>query len=216
MAVHVTEYLELHMARRDDQLLEEDCAIAERGERLALYAGQRLCEVFGPFHRPLTHAAAACRRLQQNGIAYARRLALQRAQIARRPHVARHGWRADGFRRALGRRLRSHRADGGGWWADEDNTGFGAGVSKLGVLGEEAVAGVDRLGAAGLGGGDDRGDVEVALTRRGRANAIGGVGQAHMRRVAVGVGIDGDGAYAKLLAGEDETHGDLATIGDQD
>ena len=40
-------------------------------------------------------------------------------------------------------------------------------LGEVGVLGEEAVAGVDRLGVGDLGGADDRRDVEVA--RRARA-----------------------------------------------
>ena len=36
-----------------------------------------------------------------------------------------------------------------------------------------------------------------------------------VRRVAVGVGIDGDRADSKALAGARDAHGDFAAIGDQ-
>jgi hypothetical protein len=44
---------------------------------------------------------------------------------------------------------------------------------------------------------------------------VGLVGVADVEGVAVGVGVDGDGADAELLAGAQDTEGDLAAIGDQ-
>ncbi len=56
-------------------------------------------------------------------------------------------------------------ACGGG--ADEDDARVGARLREVAILGQEAVAGVDGLGAALARGGDDRGDVEVALAASG-------------------------------------------------
>ncbi len=60
---------------------------------------------------------------------------------------------------------------------------------KVGVLREEAVAGVDRLGAAESGGLDDGGSVEVA----GRQQD-GFIGLGHEGRVRVGLDVDRDRA----------------------
>ena len=66
-----------------------------------------------------------------------------------------------------------------------------------GVLRQEAVAGMDRLGAGLLGGGDDLVDVEIGLGGRRRADRNGLVRHIHMQRVAVGLGIDRDGLDAE-------------------
>ena len=47
----------------------------------------------------------------------------------------------------LGRGFRAHRADRGRRRADEDDAGRRAGFGEFGILREEAVAGMDRLGA---------------------------------------------------------------------
>ena len=48
---------------------------------------------------------------------------------------------------------------------DEHDAGGGAGARELGVLGEEAVAGVNGVGAVPAGDVDDAGDVEVGGDR---------------------------------------------------
>ena len=87
---------------------------------------------------------------------------------------------------------------------------------ELGVLGEEAVAGMDRLGARPARRLDDLRDREVALGRHGRAEQEGLVGLAHVGRVAVGLGVDGDRADPHLLQRAQDADRDLAAIGDQD
>ena len=88
--------------------------------------------------------------------------------------------------------------------------------ANFGVLGEKAVARVDRVGAGDLGGGDDRRDVEVALRRAARADAHRLVGEAHVERARVGLGVHGDGADAELAARADDAQRDLAAVRDED
>ena len=99
---------------------------------------------------------------------------------------------------------------------DEGDLAALADLGELGVLGQEAVARVDGVGAGDLGRGDDARDVQVALARRRRPDADLLVGEAHVQRLAVGLGVDGDGADAELLAGADDPQRDLAAVGDQD
>ena len=47
----------------------------------------------------------------------------------------------------------------------EGDAGRGTGLGELGVLGQEAVAGVDGVGAGPLGGADDLGHVQVGAHR---------------------------------------------------
>ena len=42
------------------------------------------------------------------------------------------------------------------------------------------------------------------------------VGEADVGRVAIGLGVDGDGAHAQFLAGADDPQRDLTSVGDQD
>ena len=84
------------------------------------------------------------------------------------------------------------------------------------VLRQEAVAGMDRVGAGDLAGGEQARNVEIALRRRRRADADALVGEAHVHGVGVGGRMHGDGRDAELLAGALDAQRDLAAVGDQD
>ena len=84
------------------------------------------------------------------------------------------------------------------------------------VLGQEAVARMDRVGAGDLAGGDQRRDVEIAVAGRRRADADALVGEPHMHRVGIGGRMHRDGRDAELLAGAQDAQRDLAAVGDQD
>ena len=99
--------------------------------------------------------------------------------------------------------------------SDERDVRRGADLGELRVLGEEAVARMDRVGAGDLGRGDEARNVEIRLARRRGADADVVVGEAHVQRLAVGLGIDGDRLNAELAAGADDAQRDLAAIGDQ-
>ena len=118
--------------------------------------------------------------------------------------------------RLLGGDLVAHHADMVGRGPDEGQAVCFDDVGELGVLRQEAVAGMDRLGAGDLAGGDDLGDVQIAVARGRRADADAFIGQAHMHGVGVGGGMDRDGGDAHLLAGAEDAKGDFAAIGDED
>ncbi len=89
-------------------------------------------------------------------------------------------------------------------------------LGERGVLAEEAVARVHRLGAGRARGGEDLVDVEVALRRWRRPEAHRLVRHRHVRRVAVGVGVDGDAAHTHAAQCAQDAAGDDAAVGDQD
>ena len=103
---------------------------------------------------------------------------------------------------------------GGG--ADPGEPGVDDGLGEVGVLGQEAVAGVDRVGAGLLGGVEDLVDDQVGVAGRRAAEGERLVGDAHVQRVAVGLGVDGDAGQAGVLAGACHAHRDLTAVGDQD
>jgi hypothetical protein len=113
-------------------------------------------------------------------------------------------------------RLRAHRLDRLGRGADEDHSGLLAGPREGGVLGQEAVAGMDRLRAGLIGDLQDLLHPQVALGCRAGAEQVGLVGAAGVRRVAIGLGIHGHGGDAELLQGPHDADRDLAPVGDKD
>src|SRR6185312_7036184 len=82
-------------------------------------------------------------------------------------------------------------------------------------LREEAVAGMHRLGPGRLAGLYDLFRYQVALGSGRRADMHRFVRHLDMQRLAIGVGIDGDGGDAHPARRLDDAAGDLAAIGDQ-
>ena len=87
-----------------------------------------------------------------------------------------------------------------------------ADFGEVGVLAEQAVAGMDRVDVGDFGSADDGGNVEVAFVQARRADADGFVGKAHVQRVAVGLAVDGDRLDAEFLAGADDAQGNFPAI----
>ena len=75
---------------------------------------------------------------------------------------------------------------------------------------------MDRLGTGLLGDLDDLVDHEVALGGRARAEQVRLVGAPDVRRVAIGLGVDGHAGDAELLERSHHADGDLAAVCDQD
>ena len=100
--------------------------------------------------------------------------------------------------------------------ADEGDAGRVARLGEERVLGEEAVAGVDRVGAGLDGLRHDRLVVEVGADRVALlADLVGLVGLEPVLALAVLVGEDGDRAGAELGRGPEGSDGDLASVGDE-
>ncbi len=89
------------------------------------------------------------------------------------------------------------------------------GLGEVGVLGEEAVAGVHRVGAGPGGDVDELVDAQVGIGSGLAAQGVRFVGEHGVQGLAVGVRVHGDAAQAGILAGADDADGDLATVGDE-
>ncbi len=105
--------------------------------------------------------------------------------------IAGHAGHAGFDHAALGARLVAHHIDGVGWRADEGEASVLDGARKRRVLGQEAVAGMDRGRAGGLPLLRESFDGEIGVGRRARPDAERLVGARYMERAGVGIGIDG-------------------------
>ena len=97
---------------------------------------------------------------------------------------------------------------------DEGDAGVRAGPGEAGVLGQEAVAGVDRVAAGGHGRRHDRLDVEVGRHAAG-VEPDGLVGDARVQRLGVVLRVDGHAADAEVGRRAGDANRDLAAVGDQ-
>ena len=141
----------------------------------------------------------------------------RRGRVRDGPVGARHERGADAPGELAGRHLVAQHPDGLRRRPDPGQAGVEDGLGEVGVLGEEAVAGVDGVGAAAAGDVEQPGDVEVGLRRRWRragctprrraARAArrrrGRRRRRPRRRPGVGAGVD-------------DAEGDLAAVGDED
>ena len=98
---------------------------------------------------------------------------------------------------------------------DERQAVVAGDLGEARVLGQEAVAGVDRVGTADQAGRDDVRDVEVRRRDRSRTHAERLVGVAHVQRAAVGFTEDRDRRDPELVASAVDAQRDLAAVGDQ-
>jgi hypothetical protein len=81
---------------------------------------------------------------------------------------ARHHRHAGGDHRVARADLVAHQAHRFGGWSDEDDTCVDHRLRKVVVLSQEAIAGMDGVGACLLGHIDDLVDAQIALGRAGR------------------------------------------------
>ena len=88
-------------------------------------------------------------------------------------------------------------------------------AGERGVLGEEAVAGMDRPRAGAQRGLDEHVPAEVALGCRTRADEVRLVGGANVRAPPVGLRVDGDTAEAELAQRAKDADRDLAAVRDE-
>jgi len=211
----VRQHLHLDVPRTDNKLFHEDGIVAECRTRFAAGLVQRGSELYLFLHDTHALAATAGGGLEQDGIADFPRVRGGFLHVARKRRCAGHD-RHVGFLHQLARlQLVAHRPHGRRRRSDERQTGVDDRLCEVRVLGEEAVARMDRVGTAFLRRVDDVVDDEVRLGRRRRPDRVGLVGEADVQRLAIRVGVDRDRADTHLAAGAMDPDGDLAAVGDQ-
>ena len=173
------------MAPTLDELLDQQCVVAERRGGLTGGRVERRGKAGRLADDAHALAAAARRCLDQHGIG-----------LRRHTFGVVLGCHRDA--RALGDDpstiLAAHLVHDVGGRADEDQARLDHRTGEVCPLGQEAVAGVDRLRAGLRGRRQDAWDGQVRLGGRGRPEAHSHVRGPHERSVDIGVGVDGNGA----------------------
>ena len=213
----VGEHLHLHVARVGQVALDVDGRVGEELLALARRALERLLELVLGLGDAEALAATPARGLDGHRVADRVRDHLAGVvdgldRVGGAGHDRNAGLGHDLARSGL----RAHRVDRARRRADEHDPGLLAGARERGVLGQEPVAGVDRLGAGLLRHLEDLLDHEVALGGRAGAEQVRLIGAPDVRRVAIGLGVDGHAGDAELLERSHHANGDLAAVCDQD
>ena len=216
VALGVGEDLHLDVPRVDHGLLDEDGRVAERALRLAHAGVDRVLELLLLVDPPHAAAAATGDGLDEQRVVQPLGGLHQLVEVV----VGRHRLQR-GYAGVLGRldrpRLVAGQREHVGRRADEGDAGVGARLGEVGVLAQEAVARVDRVGPRLHRDLDDRLRVQVgAHGVPALADLVGLVGLHPVLGPAVLVGEDGHRARADLGRGAVGPDGDLATVGDQD
>jgi len=186
LAVGVAKNLDFDMAGTRDIALDQNMGVAEGRRGFALTRGQLRQKILTPLDAAHALAAAARRRLDQDGIADGvgfLQQALRRLVVA---VIAGGQGHAGRLHQLFRLRLGAHGADRLQRRADEDKVRFRAGAAKSLVLRQKAVAGMDGLRAGPLGRRDDFFRDEIGVARRRRADADGFVGKPNVAGVGVG------------------------------
>ena len=87
------------------------------------------------------------------------------------------------------------------------------GVGKLGALGKEAIARINRLRAGLRRGRQDLVDAQIAVSGLVATERYRQISLEHVRRIAIGVGIDRYAGDAQTFQGADRPAGNFAAVG---
>ena len=211
--VSIAKDLELDVTRASDQPFDVERAVAEGGLGFAPGLGDCRRQTGGVVHRFHADAAAPLGRLQQHGKADAAHGLHDGGLTLVGGDRARHHRHTGGFREPPGGGLRPQLGHRVGRRADEGHASRGTGGGELRILGQEPVAGMNRVGTGGACGIEDGALREVAVGGGGAADADGAVGDRHVQRARIGIGVDRHRLDAHLAARAHDAHRDLSAVG---
>ncbi len=215
VAVLVGEDLHLDVPRVDHGLFQEDGGIAEGGVCLAGGGFDGLAQL-GGFGDP-AHAASAATgdSLDEDREVHRLRGGDQFVDVRRRLRRRQHR-EAGGLRRGDRASLVARQLEDLRRRTDEGDAGFGARRGEVRILGEEAVAGIDRVGTGRHGRFDDLLDRQVCADRVPLlTDLIGLVGLQPVQGVPVFVREHRDRPGTQFVGGTERADRDLATVGDK-
>ncbi len=221
-AVLVAEDLHLDMPRLEDQLLQIALAVAEGGLGLRAALADLRLQLVRPVDGPHPAPAPAPGRLEHQRVAHLLGHGADAVHCARRIRIGQHLGRGhdrnaglDG--RAPRARLVAQHPHRLGLRPDEGDPVLVAGIDEVGVLGQKAVARMDRVRPARSGDPNYFRDREIRLDRpQPLADVIRLVRLEAVQPQLVLLGIDGDRGLAEFVGRAADADGDLAPVRDED
>src|SRR5258708_7270957 len=215
-AVRVAQDLHFNVLGAGDVAFDEAFAATEGGSRFALRLFEPGHEVRGIFYHAHAAPAAAEAGLDDDRIADGLCRGLHLIRIGQ--PVLGAGERRDVglFGQSLGGGLVAEGFQQVGAGADEGDAVLGARPGQPRVLGQEAIAGVNRIRAVLPGDCHQGGDVEISFDRRatlGRAHEVRLIGLEAVQRETIFVRVDGNGAQSQFRRRPKNPYGDFTSIG---
>ena len=214
IAVLVAEKLHFDVPRAGDEFFDEDFVAAEGVERFALGLFEVVRQLAGLQHHAHAAPAATLGRFEHDRIAELGgdfRGFVQAADGAEAAGEDRHLGLFGDFARGRFVAELLERLD---FRADERHARRFARAGQFRILGQKAIAGVDRIDVVLAADGDQIFDVEIRADRFARlANLVRLVGLEAVQGVPVLVRIDRDRADAQLMGGAEHADGDFAAVG---
>lgn len=187
MAIAIAEDLKFDMARVTQIFFKIDRRIAKGRFGFGPCLLNLGLQLFFAIHDLHAASAAARRRLDDDRIADLARYRFGFIDILNRAIGAGNKRQAQCACGPLRLHLVAHRADMFGLGANPRDIMAFDDFGKLCVFRQKAIAGMDRIGMVDFCGGNNRRNVQIAVSRRGRSDANGLIRQPHMH----GVGISG-------------------------
>jgi hypothetical protein len=213
--VGVGEHLHLDVARIDEEALGVHRVVGEVALPLAARRLESAGRVVGPVDELHPLAAASGARLHEQGPAD---LLAERDELVGaldRLGRARDDRHPCSLHRRACARLRAHQLDRLGRRADPRQACLLDEPGERRVLGQEAVAGMDRLGARAERRLDQHVAAQVALGSRSRPDEVRLVRSAHVQPSAVGLRVDRDAADPQLAQRAEDADDDLPAVRDE-
>ena len=196
-------------------LLEINRRVAESVLCLRLRIAKRARHLFPHFHAAHPLAAPARHRLEQHRIAPLGCLRFGFSGRFQGLARSRHYGHASELSRSPRFDLAAHPLHRLRQGPDEDDARFPARARQRRILCQEAVAGMQRLGAAAPRHVQQLVHSQVAFGGRRGPDEVGLIGQQHVFGGAVDVGVDRDSRDAHLAAGADDAHRNLPAVRNQ-
>ena len=167
-------------------------------------------------HRAHAFAAAARGCLDHHGQADPNRFGGQLTIVLILAIIARHHGHAGGHREPPRLDLRAHGADRLEVGPHPHDAILFAQQRQVGLFGQKTITRMNGVRAAGARGGHDPVRPQIAVACGRGTDRHGDVGKRRVHGLAIGLGINSDGAQSHPPRGADDADRDLAAIGDQE
>jgi len=214
VAVVVAEDLDFDVFGAFEVFFDEDVVDAEGFLGFAFGVLEFQFEVCFPVNHAHAPAAAAGGGFEDDGEAVLPGEGQGFFDVVQGAGDAGNGGHTDAFGQDFGFDFVAEVFQGFGAGADEDDAGFFAFLSEVGVFGQEAVSGMNGVGAFALSQVDDFFDVKIGVDGFHFApDLIGFVRPGAEEGVFVFFGVNGNGAYSQFFAGAEDSGSNFAAIG---